>query len=626
MSRYIFDLETDALLDKVTRIHCLAVYDLDKQELLSFADQPGYRPISEGIALLSKATLLVGHNILTYDIPVLHKRVGFKHTALVRDTLVLSRLIYPEIKTQVDFGLIHRKKAQPGQWMGRHSLEAWGIRLGNHKDSFGKTTDWKEWSKEMHEYCCQDVMVNLALWKKFEAMNYSETAIQLEHEFRWVIHLQEQFGYPFDVEAAARLQVELLGRKLPLEHKLKQSFRPWFKPVKVFTPKRDNKTLGYRAGCPMTKIELVEFNPGSREQIAHVFKRKYGWQPNEFTETGHPTISESVLLAMPYEEAKWCNEYLVISKLLGMLAEGANAWLRLERDGRIHGQVITNGAVTGRCTHSKPNVAQVPKVKSGKRPDGTKGILLGFEGAYGFECRSLFHAPAGWVQVGADASGLELRCLAHYMARWDGGAYGKVILEGDIHTVNQEAAGLPSRDNAKTFIYAFLYGAGPIKIGSIVAPLASQSKQKSLGLGLIKTFMQRIPAIGKLKMGISKKLEDQKKAGKPMCLKGLDGRILHVRSAHSALNTLLQSAGAIAVKKATVILYQKLTDMGLVFGQDYAQVAHVHDEFQIICRPELAETIGNLAVQSIREAGEFFGFRMPLDGEFKIGKNWAETH
>ncbi|UIL29722.1 DNA polymerase [Rhizobium leguminosarum] len=339
---------------------------------------------------------------------------------------------------------------------------------------------------------------------------------------------------------------------------------------------------------------------------------------------------------MPYAQAKVLAEHFLVEKRIGQLAEGDQAWLKLVKKGRIHGSVNTNGAVTGRCTHSNPNVAQVPRVGS----------------PFGAECRALFATTSRWVLVGADLSGLELRCLAHFMALFDGGEYGRIVLEGDIHTVNQNAAGLPTRNDAKTFIYAFLYGAGDQKIGSIVAPDASPEEQKRIGKKLKRQFLQKTPALRRLREVVELKVlgfvpkarplnvnpayehmwrQDSAKqwwfkAGAGGVLVGLDGRKLNVRSAHSALNTLLQSAGALISKAAMIFAYQELSTRGYVFGRDYAFVAHIHDEIQTECRPELAEEVGQIVVEGMRAAGTFFAFGCPIDGEFKIGNNWKETH
>jgi DNA polymerase I-like protein with 3'-5' exonuclease and polymerase domains len=290
----------------------------------------------------------------------------------------------------------------------------------------------------------------------------------------------------------------------------------------------------------------------------------------------------------------------MIQKRIGQLAEGDQAWLKLVRKGKIHGSVNTNGAVTGRATHAYPNISQVPSSNS----------------PYGLEFRELFTVPAGWTLVGADASGLELRCLAHFMAKWDGGQYGEVLLTGDIHTMNQEAAGLETRPQAKTFIYAFLYGAGDAKIGSIVGGGPAEGKK-------LKTrFLAKTPALKRLKDAVG----DAAKRGH---LIGLDGRILHVRSQHAALNTLLQSAGAIICKKWLVILEERLQIQGFKHGWDgdYAFCAWSHDEVQIACRtPEIATVIAWFATKAVEQAGAHFNFRCPLAGEAKVGSHWGETH
>lgn len=610
MLRILFDIETNGLLEDTTTLHCLATINVDTGERLSFADQPGYRPLKEGLALLQKADWLIGHNIICFDIPALRKLYPFFNPkAYVFDTLNASRLIWPEIKEQVDFKLL-RKGIAPGPWMGRHSLGSWGIRLRCPKDDYAERMKkdgldpWAAWNPLMHEYCKQDVETNLKLFELIISKEYAEEALRLEMEFQEVIAHQERNGFPFNEKAAHRLYALLVGRKMELERQLLDRFQPWYRPDKEFIPKADNKRFGYRKGAPMTKVILTEFNPSSREHIADRFQKILGWVPTEFSETGKPTVSETVLESLDFPEAKLCAEYLMITKRLGQLAEGDNAWLKLVRNGRIHGRVITNGTVTGRCTHKSPNVAQVPSVGS----------------PYGEECRSLFYALPGFKQVGCDASGLELRILAHYMARYDGGAYGEELLKGDIHTANQMAAGLPTRSAAKTFIYAFLYGSGPVNLGSIVAPTASEEEQRKIGTKMINSFLRKTPALKRLR-------EDVKNAVKKRgYLVGLDGRHLHIRSSHSALNALFQSAGSIVVKKATVFLFRKLQEAGYEIGKDVMFVAHVHDEYQLHARADIAEHVGQLGVEAIREAGEYFNLRIPLDGEYKVGANWAETH
>ncbi|MDX2086057.1 MAG: DNA polymerase [Candidatus Melainabacteria bacterium] len=595
--RYIFDIETDGLLDELTCIHSLVLLNIDTGEMLSCPpDKYAFvMTIEEGLRELMNADLIVGHNIIKFDIPAIQKLYPwFQPKGAVRDTIVCTRLIYTNLKER-DFAYRNKHPEFPTKLIGKHALEAWGHRLGEYKGDF--KGPWTNWSEEMQSYCEQDTRVTYRLWSKLQAKNYSEQAIQLEHDFAQILFKQEQRGFHFDTEAGRKLYAELCKKRLDLEEQLKAIFPAWEERT-PFTPKVNNAKRGYQKGVTIDKVKVVEFNPNSRDHIANRLQMLRGWKPSEFTEDGKPKVDETVLEKLDWPEAKLLAEYLMIQKRIGQLAEGAQAWLKLEQNGRIHGQVVTNGAVTGRCTHKYPNITQVP----------AKGV------PYGVECRSLFQPSPGFVLLGCDASGLELRCLAHYMSKYDGGEYTKALLEGDIHTTNQLAAGLQTREQAKRFIYAFLYGAGDTKLGTVIGAGAAE------GGKLRRRFLRQTPALKRLKEDISLKVQAQG------YLKGLDGRHLHIRSEHSALNTLLQSAGALLVKQATVFLYQELSERGYAWGRDWVQVAHVHDELQLEVKPELAETIGQIAVRCFERAGEHFNFRCPITGEYRVGTSWAETH
>jgi DNA polymerase-1 len=567
----IFDIETDGL--DATKIHCIAVRNAETGESRVFSPEN----LTEGFRLLRCAKNLIGHNIISYDLPVIEKLHSMIFPAAeVYDTLLLARLCWPDVQ-QDDWSRVN--DGFPKELVGRHSLKAWGYRLGIRKDDWGETTDWAEYSEEMAAYCLRDTEVTAALWRAIRGEKPTKTAVQIEHGFAKVIRQMEEAGFGFDRKAAEELAQTLTVRREELRSELVAAFPPTIVEMKI-------------------KTKEIPFNPASRMDIARGLKKLHGWEPQDFTPDGRAKIDESVLSSMDYTEAKLLLEYLMVSKRLGQLAEGKEAWLGLEKHGRIHGRVNTNGAVTGRCTHSKPNMAQVP---GGRSP-------------YGKECRSLFIPKPGWVLVGADASGLELRCLAHYMAPYDGGAYAKEILEGDIHTTNQNAAGLDTRDQAKLFIYAFLYGAGDEKVGTIIGGGSKEGKR------LKKQFLERTPALKILREKV------QKAAKERGFLVGLDGRKLPVRSAHSALNTLLQSAGAVIMKQATIILYRELESANIAWGRDWRLVAHVHDEVQIECDGGVASEVGVTAVGSIREAGESLGFKCRLDGEWRSGRSWAETH
>ena len=536
--------------------------------------------------------------------------------------------------------------------MGRHSLESYGYRLGVLKGEYskGKTAEdaWAKWTQEMSDYCEQDVMVTKSLYEKLLTVPVSQEALDLELDVARIIQRQVVHGWQFNVKKAWDLYTKLVTKREELKGPLQVMFPPFYiRDGQDFTPKKDigppkaknSKTLTEWlspdgqllkaravAGCSFTKMKLVEFNPGSRDHIINRLKHRYKWQPTEFTAEGKPKMDESVLEALPYPEAKALSEYFVVAKVLGQLADGKpeSAWLKCVRDtGRIHGDVNTLGAVTRRMTHSRPNVAQVPAVSLDKNGE----IVYGLKGGFGAECRELFEVREGYKLVGGDASGIELRNLAHYMARWDNGEYIKVILEGDVHTVNQKAIGLRTRALAKTWIYSFLYGAGDELLGANATEgdgkVYTPQQLRKIGAELRKKFTTNLPALGNLIKAVSGKV-------KQGFILGLDGGKIPIRHSHAALNTLLQSAGAIIMKKALVLLDNKLKAAGLVpFGEDgsdYEFVGNIHDEFQVEVKEEHADFVGRSIVQSIKEAGVHFNFRCPLDGEYKIGTNWKETH
>jgi len=489
----------------------------------------------------------------------------------VRDTLIMSRLLNPSIE-------------------GGHSLEAWGKRLGNRKVEYTRIWHWlmgvpyDKVSTAPYDaphdslnrfYCKQDVAVTVQLFRMLETelAGWGES-VQLEHEVAAILKRQEQHGFKFDKQKGEVLLGQLTGEVADIESKLQSVFPP------IVEERVSEKT-----GKPL-KTKITPFNPGSRQQIAERLQG-LGVSFTEETEKGSTIINEKVLEGIDLPEAKLIARYLMLQKRISQI----NSWFDVVKpDGRVHGRVITNGAVTGRMTHISPNMAQVPNSGS----------------EYGAECRELWTVDAGNKLVGIDASGLELRMLAHYM---QDARYTNEILNGDIHTANQKAAGLESRNTAKTFIYAFLYGAGAAKIGSIVGGSEQEGRK------LMNRFLKNTPALKQLKEKVGRL------AAKGY-LPGLDGRHLLVRSEHSALNTLLQGAGAILMKKSLVILNNKLK-CGII---DAKFCANVHDEWQVEVPEEDAETVGKMAVAAIEEAGVALGLRCRVTGEYHVGANWKETH
>ena len=571
----VFDIETNGLWHEVDTFHVGVSQCLETKEINVFYD------VNKMVEYLNTATELVGHNIIGYDIPVINllsSSVGIDTSIRLIDTIVLSKLAYYNVDKSFKF-----------------SLEAFGERLGFPK---GTHSDWSKYSKEMEEYCIQDVMVTAKLLTHLKRKTtwLPDLALQLEQDVQGVISKQEKKGWQFDVKKARELHVELIGELDEARQVLEGVFFPRLLPKgKVRTPKRPFRRLGVTTVGKNQPIKLMVFNPGSGNHIV-TWTRRMGVAPDVWpvTDKGNPKTDRDTLIEL-FDGEQWAEpllHYLQVQKLLEQLAEGPKAWLKeVKDDGRIYGSADILGAVTGRFTHSNPNLAQVPSSTAYK----------------GAEARALFTVRRGYKLVGADASGLELRTLSHYLARHDGGKYGDTVLEGDIHTANQKAAGLPTRDMAKTFIYGFLYGAGNAKIGSI-----TNGGQKE-GATLKRRFLSKTVGLEHLVTGV-------KKAAKRGYLVGLTGRRLHVRSPHSALNTLLQSAGAYYMKYWLIEIDKRLENFDASF------VGNIHDEVQMEVREDQAEEVAAILEQAFVDVGEQIGMRIKMEGEAKIGSNWKDTH
>jgi DNA polymerase I-like protein with 3'-5' exonuclease and polymerase domains len=567
--RLVIDIESNALMEltldnkgrpvkECTKVHVVVTKDIDSGEVRTWT------VFDETFdAYLNKATQLIGHNLYGFDLECLKRMLGYKGTAKIYDSLVVSKLMYPDLTNHP---------------LGGNSLECWGKHLGNEKINYQGT--WEELTDDMITYCIQDVHVAHHIYnhqQKWIADNKYEKIVQLEFLASAVVAQQQANGFNFDIKAAEKLQHDLLMFKASVEDEMRTIF-----PDKV-TERYSEKT-GKRL-----KDSVEAFNPGSRKQIAERLYEKYGWSAPK-TENGNPNVDATILSQLDYPEAKKLVEYFDVQKLMGQVDDWVSR-SSYSRDGRIHGFVNVQGAATGRCTHSQPNVAQV----SGDH-----------------RARELWVPHDGEVLLGSDLSGLELRMLAHYMAPYDKGAYADVILNGDIHTHNQQKAGLPTRNNAKTFIYGFLYGAGDAKIGKIIE---GSSKQ---GAALKEKFLRELPALAKVKQDV------EFQVAKRSTVKLVDGRYAPVRSAHAALNTLLQGSGAVVSKYWMILANTRLRER---FGANVVkQLAYVHDELQFSCPSAIAEEAGKIVTNAAIEAGTRLAIAMPINAEYKIGNNWSQTH
>lgn len=646
VKRLIFDIETNGLLNELDRVHCMVVGDEDGNILFD----PGGpdADFEPALRALEEADEIIGHNIIRFDIPALKKLYPWWNPkGKVSDTIIFSKVIWPNLK-DLDYPT-WRAGVLPGNMLGAHRLEAWGIRLGVLKDEYDgdpsepdmkkrKAEKWLRWNPTMHAYMRQDYHTTKAFWDriKLRRSRVPDPVFDLEHKVATIIFRQERFGVHFNVEKATALAAKLTAEREVIRQKLQETFPP-FRDEEVFVPKVNNKKLGYVKGEPFTKVTITEFNPGNRFHIARAFREKLGWEPTDFNEDDTPKTDEETLGLLPYPEAKLVVEFLVLSKLLGYVSNGQEAWLRhVTPEGRIHGGVDSVGAHTFRMTHSKPNTGQVPSNDS----------------PYGKECRELFEHPPEWAgMIGIDADALEGRIMGHYMALLDGGAFNKIILEGskedgtDLHSLNCRSIGrdpagrynragiqISGRDSLKEFFYAGVYGAMGETLGHILGVVGKKTKNARGKLVDVEARNAGNEAWAKLLDGLPafKRLRDdvQRDWKIHRTIKAIDGRPLYPRSLNAALNTLFQSAGAIAMKVALVILDAKLQAAGLVPGVDYEFMLNVHDEWQLAFRTfEIGETIRTFGPQAIAEAGEALKLRCPLVGTAsKFGRSWKETH
>lgn len=654
------------------------------------------------IALLDKADMIIGHNWQRHDGPLITKLTKWRPRpgVLVRDTMVLSRLIFPNLKAS-DKQLVMSGKMPPGiKYQGRHTIGAWGYRLGNPKGDYAELrrakalaeglTDekaileyiWGEWNEDMHEYMLQDRSTGLSLWRRLKPDDYAQPPIELEHRVARVCDAIEQAGVPFNREAAGELHAELVGRKDVLETKLKATYGYWYAPVSpnpskalyvpkvasrepgvtngdvqivdVDDPKRPGKTKKKRlfTGYPCTKIKQVMFNPGSSDHLIKVLTDR-GWKPTKFTDAGKASMDEEVIesISVRFPEMEGLAELLMINKRLSQLVGGKSSKYPLidsvQPDGRIHGVINPMGTVTSRGAHMFPNLGQVP---SAKKP-------------YGVAFRKLFYAPKGWRFIGADQQGLELRALAHYLHKHDGGKYAKTVIEGDPHWLHACVMGLAEgerdkhnklhtivrEDGSKRFIYAYIYGCGDEKAGAIVYEAllnarrnggddgeavylkffgdkaVTEDKLRKVGKSVRDAFLTRIDGFSTLQSKLQEQVERLAR------VPGLDGRRIPTRSKHSSLNFMLQSAGAILCKRWLADAFEECCEK---FGYDWADpwsgkfvfVLWCHDEIQLCVREGYEGAVGEVLVRCARKAGEPYDFRVPLDSEWESGDNWAETH
>ena len=549
MKTLVLDIETNLDHDV---IWCCVTLHRETNDITVWRSAQGLKEY------LNNATSIIFHNGLSFDAPLLNRLWGTQiRKSQCQDTLLLSRL-------------------SDSARDGGHSLEAWGKTLGFEKIDFSDYDGGL--TEEMVTYCIRDVELTSKVYDilvdEVIKNKISPEAVKLEYEVQVILSEMERNGFKLDVPYAQTLLCQIKTEMAEIEESLQAIFPP------IITERVSEKT-GKRL-----KDDIEVFNVGSRQQIAKRLTSK-GWKPTKTTEKGQIIVDEAVLNEVSLVEAKPIARYLTLQKRESQL----DSWLeKLGEDGRVHGKVIGFGAVTGRATHSSPNMAQVP---------ATRAVL-------GTEFRSCWTVESGNVLVGVDLSGIELRCFAHYLNDQE---YIDETVNGDVHTRNQQAFGVETRDLAKTVLYATLYGASATKIGKVIGDTPKR------GAEIIGNFSKAIPAYAKLKAKVERFAEKG-------TLPGLGGYQLKVRSSHSSLNTLLQSAGAIISKQWLVQIQKNLRAKKI----PYKLVAWVHDEVQLETPREYGDIVGEVVVHSAAEAGEILKFRCPVGAEYGVAENWAGSH
>ena len=615
MEELVYDIEADNLLPGLTRIWCIGVCNpKTPDDVITYTNYDDNHPsLMEGLHRLKAAKRLIGHNNIGYDCPAIEKLYpGYVRFEQQWDNMVVAALVNPSRRSL--------------------ALATFGKEFGFEKGDFH---DFSAYSEEMRVYMVRDVALTARVYNDLQdklKTAYSKgvdfrKAIELEHQVQLCLSLQNQHGFRFDVKNAELLSAKLSQSVSDLEAQLTQVFMPMIRPKnarwcykartwispEVFRPKVNNRMVGYVKDADVVRAKVEAFNPGSREQVAMRLNHLYGWKPTAYTEDGRPKVDESVLKELKYPEARLLVSFYKTTKQLAQLCEGKTAWLKLHEKGRMHGYVRSCGARTHRMSHSRPNMAQCDKSKS---------------------MRSLWIPDDGHVLVGVDANALELVMLSCYLHPWDKGAYAKAVLTGrkedgnDAHTLNMKAAGLLSRDFSKTYFYALIYGAGNVKLGAVYAQdhaenggeVYPKSAYGAIGKKSRQSIEDGVTGLGQLIHAVGQKASDRGYVVLP------DGRKAE-SSRRTALNTLLQGAGSVLMKKALVIFQHDLMKKAqLVHGVDYALVANVHDEQQITAKPEHAKTVGESFAKAITLAGEALGLPVPFSGDYQIGNSWAETH
>lgn len=699
MTRFTVDIETDGLLDSVSRILCVGMLNCSTDVTVMFKEDQ----INEALSLLDTGDELILHNGIGFDLPALERVTGWtpKPTTLITDTLLWSQFLFSDLKNNDkrayslgeddeddDFDLV----------LGSHSLEAWGVRLGCPKTVY--TGGWDVWTQELQDYCEQDLRVTEKLRRHLVSENRTNTAaLATEHQFAKICQKMQERGIAFDVVKAQALHQQLQSEITVLENVIVSGIPPVINMLKTpaywiadwvdakhaslttqFTTK--GAADAYRklhkikpSQCSITagplREEIIPFNPNSRDQVRKYLFEKHGWTSPKLTETGeklletssaaelaheYGSLTEEILRDCRFPEGQQFADYYLLRKISSFLSskDGEKGWLSLVKDDRIHGRIITIGAATLRCTHSRPNLSQTPHVSLDK---ATGLPLFGLRGRYGADCRELFIATEGYEMIGADLSSIELVCLAHYLFPYDHGAYAKQVLEGDVHmlsvnAIKSKAHYVVSRGDSKTCTFGWAYGSGDYKLGTIITAVSKEAYDD-----FVERRRRYLANPGRIHQKVWSKATNSRRSATPdeaaymevgsqvrtALETGIDGlgdlitalkeaakkkylNILKcqvpVRSAHAVLNTALQSCAAIIMKNWVCLTTATNESQGV----EVHSLLNIHDEWDVECLPQYSQAHSDNCLKGMLGAGERLGIRVPVRGSVKCGRSWLEVH
>jgi DNA polymerase-1 len=591
------DIESDDL--KATVVWCMVAKNMGTKEVVSLI---GHQEIMDFIvSRQAEGCYFIAHNGLKFDFPVSNRLCGTRiPLSRMIDSMILSMVYNPSLP-------------------GGHSLEAWALRVGLKK---GDHKEFRYFSDEMLAYCKDDVEILytmfLRLTERMRNEKFTNKGLEIEHKAWNIIRKQQNNGFNFNIDEARKLFSYLRGLEQDIRRSILEIWPPTLEVVGEYKQayKRDGThTLGYEAHAKrFPKLEIgpdgcykaydwVEFNLGSPKQRVEKLLSA-GWIPDEFTPKGSPKVDEESLLRFAKESdndgARLLAKWITINGRANMIGTWIDSYN--EETGKIHGTLWL--ANTLRYRHSGPNTANIPAVRV-----GPQGPLLGDEGSFTYEARNLWTTSSlsSRTLVGVDAKGIQLRVLAHYLNNPE---FTKQLLEGDPHEYNRQLAGIGTRADAKTFIYAFLLGAGDAKVGQIIRGTTKDGKATK------ERFINNFPGLGSL---LDKLKKQRKRTGRIILC---DGTPVLVGSDHMVLGYLLQGDESRIMKQAKILVDQEIVKRKL----DVLWCGDIHDEWQCDVLTGHVDEFISICEWAFKTAGEMFNYGIPIECDAKKGKTWAETH